>query len=294
MRGFESSRTSRFVAGLLLTIAAVGYELGAFGVPLLAALDRFFYDNRQRLQLVVPDDRIVIVDIDERSLAEQGRWPWSRSTLAQLNRRLLDEGGARVVGYDVVFGEPQPDDDRFIESIRDRSVVLGYYFSSELGGLRTGKLPSAVLPADVLPSLGLSVTSWDGYGANGALLQQAAAGAGFFNPMIDPDGVVRALPLLAEFDGALYESLAVAVLRRYLDRAALSLTSNALALDDGRQRIRIPLSYGLTALVPYYGRGGSAAGRFRYLSATDVLHGRVDPASLAGRIVLVGTSVADR
>ena len=90
----------------------------------------------------MPEDRVVIVDIDEKSLAQQGRWTWPRATLAELTRRIVDEGGAQVLGFDVVFAEPLPNEDQaFVDAIRGRPVVLGYYFSSDEGGRTIGQLP---------------------------------------------------------------------------------------------------------------------------------------------------------
>ena len=52
------------------------------------------------------DPRVVILDIDEQSLAEQGRWPWGRDKLALLMDKLFNHYGIRLVGFDVVFAEP--------------------------------------------------------------------------------------------------------------------------------------------------------------------------------------------
>jgi len=52
-----------------------------------------------------PDPRIAIVDVDERSLAALGQWPWRRDRLGALVDRLR-ESGARTIALDLVFGEP--------------------------------------------------------------------------------------------------------------------------------------------------------------------------------------------
>lgn len=289
----------RPVIGLAFTLAACAGVLGVLPFPVSDALDRLIYDARVRSQAAQPDERVVIVDVDERSLAEVGRWPWQRAAIAELVTRIVDRGGASVMGMDTLFAEPERGsggDEALAAALQGRPVVLGYYFSSDRGGVTTGLLPAPVMNVGAFAQSGHRITVWSGYGSNLAVLQGAAAGAGFFNPIVDADGVVRALPLLAEYGGQVYESLALAVLRRHLGNASLLLTSERLLLQGERGEAALPLSTGTTALVPFAGRlGGSADGaasgsRFRYVSAADVLAGRVEPEVFRGRIVLLGTS----
>src|SRR5690606_34406054 len=102
----------------------------------------------------------------------------------------------------------------------------------------------------------------------------------------------RALPLLAEYRGGVYESLAVAVLREYLGHASIEVAgaSETLVLHGTRDRVEIPVSVGFTAMVPTMGRGGPDGGHFPYVSAADVLNGKVDWSRMQDRIVLVGTT----
>jgi len=297
MSPLQKSRFWRAIAGLAVVVAFAAADLGAFRAPALSALDRELYDGRQRLAAPALDERIVVVDIDERSLAEQGRWPWDRGRIAALAEALVDRGGAAVVGFDVVFAERQAgteDDARLARALAGRPVVLGYYFSSDREGRTSGALPAPLYQGDAARELAPRITHANGFGANLGELQRAARGSGFFNPFLggglDPDGVIRALPLLAGYRGAVYESLAVAVLREYLGNASLAIRGDLLALDGARGRVELPVSAGFTAMVPLAGRGGPAGGHFRYLSATDVLEGRVDWNLLRGRIVLVGTT----
>ena len=297
MSPLQKSRFWRALAGLAVVFALSAADLGAFRASGLSALDRELYDGRQRLATPVLDDRIVIVDVDERSLAEQGRWPWDRGKIADLTEALVDRGGAAVVGFDVVFAERQAgteDDARLAQALADRPVVLGYYFTSDREGRTSGALPAPLYDGDAARELAPRVTHANGFGANLGELQRAARSSGFFNPFLggglDPDGVIRALPLLAGYRGAVYDSLAVAVMREYLGNASLAVQGDRLALDGTRGRVELPISAGFTAMVPLAGRGGPAGGRFRYLSATDVLEGRVDWNLLRGRIVLVGTT----
>lgn len=297
MSALQRSRLWRALAGLAIVAAFVAADLGALRIDGLSALDRELYDGRQRLTTPAHDDRIVIVDIDERSLAEHGRWPWDRATIAALVEALVDRGGAAVVGLDILFAERQEGGDgdaRLARTLAERPVVLGYYFSSDRDGHTSGALPRPLYEGDAARELAPRVTRASGFGANLADFQRTARASGFFNPFLggglDSDGVIRALPLLIGYGDAVYDSLAVAVMREYLGNASLAVQGDRLVLEGRRGRVEFPVSARFTAMVPLAGRGGPNGGRFRYLSASDVLDGRVDWGLLRDRIVLVGTT----
>ncbi len=342
----------RLVVTLLPLLLALLHAGGWWHIGALEQLDHLVYDVRLRATMPrTLDPRIVVVDIDEASLAEVGHWPWGRDTVARLVDELWDRQQARLIGFDMLFAEPdtssglqalqqlaagplrhQPGfaqqlqalapqldyDARLAQAVQGRKVVLGYYFNndndndSNNGSGSSGHI-RGVLPAPVMgaqPGLG-HVTAWDGYGANIAVLAKAAPQAGFFNAVADSDGVVRSIPLLAQYQGQYYEALALALYRRLLDlpRLVPGLAPSAsgprlsrlqllpAAPEVGRPPIpaipaipSIALDRRAIALVPFRGPGGPEGGSFRYLSAADVLAGRLPAASLAGKIVLVGTS----
>ena len=97
----------RIGLGILVLLVLLGHAVRWLPLPFLTSQDAFFYDVRARA--TAPggvDERIVIVDLDEKSLSEVGRWPWGRDRMAQLVERLFGEYGVRVLGFDVVFAEP--------------------------------------------------------------------------------------------------------------------------------------------------------------------------------------------
>ncbi|MCP4041024.1 MAG: adenylate/guanylate cyclase domain-containing protein [Gammaproteobacteria bacterium] len=231
---------------LFFLIHVSGYVTWGF----VEHLENWAYD--QRITFTMPDtqdNRIVIVDIDEKSLKEEGRWPWPRYKLAKLMDRMFDDYGVAIVGFDVVFAEPdessglsvlerledkefkgddlfarkleeiRPElnyDQIFADSIKGRAVVLGYYFSDKgIGGdvPQVGQLPDPAFRAGHFTGRKITFIGADGFGANLAQLQENAAAAGHFNPFIDNDGVVRRVTMLYEYDGAHYESLSLAVAR---------------------------------------------------------------------------------
>ncbi len=283
-------RLWRLALGVVLLACFAWLSGWRESVSWLHHLDHKVYDLRLTREPARLDERIVIVDIDEQSLAEQGRWPWPRSDIARLIERM---GQARVIGFDVVFADRILDEQRPLaleQAIERHPVVLGYYFSSEREAHRTGVLPAPAFPRAILPA-STRVTDWRGYGANLPSLGAAAKAQGFFNPIADADGVVRSLPLMAEFEGQLFESLTLATVRQYLGAHQMFLGDDELKLraPDGKLA-RLPFSQGLSLLVPYRMGKGRSGGNFRYFSASQVLEGQVPAQVFADRIVLVGSS----
>lgn len=281
------------------------------------------------------DTRIAILDIDEKSLAEkedggEGHWPWPRDRLALLLDKLFEKYEVAIVGFDVVFAErdessgirvlerlgeqelrdvaefqsalkrikPQLQyDDIFARKMEDRRVVLGYVFSNTEAGRvqKKGLLPQPVFPRDAFATRPIYTTSWNGYTANLERLQKKAASGGHFNSNTDDDGIVRRVPMLAEYNGAYYEPLSLAMVRTLFDLRTVgavlpdeAYTSPQYAGLEWLQvgSMRVPLDETASALVPY--RGGQ--GSFNYFSLVDVLNERINPAELKGKIALVGAT----
>jgi adenylate cyclase len=327
----------RVAVSLLPLLLGVLHVLGLLPMGALQRLDDQLYDARLRWSMPATlDERVVIVDIDERSLAEVGRWPWSRDRVADLVDVLFDRHGISLLGMDTVFAEPddssglrqlerlareelksQPGfaeqldrlrptldhDQRLATALRGRPVVLGFYFSNESGGRTSGVLPAPVLRQEALRGRSLPAIQWTGYGSNLPAFTAAAPLSGFFNAVPGADGVVRSLPLLAEHEGAYYESLALALFRattgsptvepRFPPQPVIGGRydlPHSIALRKGAVSLEIPVDERLAVLVPFRGPGGPQGGSFRYVSASDLLANRVAPEALRGRIVLLGTT----
>ncbi|WP_439112480.1 CHASE2 domain-containing protein [Hydrogenophaga sp.] len=331
----------RVAVTLLPLIFAILHAVGMVPMGLLQRLDDIIYDTRLRATMPATlDDRVVIVDIDEKSLAEVGRWPWSRHHMARLVDTLFEDQRIALLGFDTVFAEPddssglrqlqqlasgalanqpgfaervqslQPEldyDAQFARALQGRPVVLGYYFTSDRDGRTSGVLPAPVMQPEALGGRTVLATRWDGFGANIAPLAQAAPRAGFFNAITARDGVVRSLPLLAEHQGRYYESLSLAMFRLLLGSPQVEpgfpverfLTHDYQALESVRltqgtpsvaTSLAIPVDDRVATLVPFRGPGGPQGGSFTYVSAVDLLAGRVPAGQLHNKIVLVGTS----
>src|SRR5688572_3146839 len=217
-------------------------------------MELFAYDAR--LRLFMPrtlDPRVVILDIDEKSLNAEGRWPWGRNKLAVMVKQLFEHYKIKVLGFDVAFAEPDSssglaslddlgkgerkddaeyqawlekarpklDYDRmFAEEIGKHPVVLGFF----LGG-KTDR--AGTLPPPTFAEKSLGEPGWQfrhhlstGFSGNIGQLQERAAAAGHLYPALDVDGVTRRVPMFMKYGDGFYEALSFAVTRTYLDNAA--------------------------------------------------------------------------
>lgn len=323
--------TIRILAGLALTAFFIGHAANAWRVDLIERAEAIIYDTRLRLTMPgTGDARIVILAIDERSLGEFGRWPWSRDLMARLMDRLFGEYGVALAAFDVVWAEADNSsgmatldalaagplredadfrkaysevragldyDGRFAASMKGRPVVLGYYLSSEPGAVRANAIGAPTLAPGAVEGHWVPFTVWSGYTGNLPAYVRAAAGAGHINPIVDPDGSVRRVPMLAELDGARYEAFSLAIVRALLAGQAADGKAPPVRPGfpaDGRGGLewlevgplRIPVDASGSALVPYHGARGS----FDYVALADVLSGKAQPERLKGKAVLVGAT----
>jgi adenylate cyclase len=318
---------------LILALLGVftAHAAGWLNLPWLPQLESVLYDAR--IRAVAPgtsDDRIVVVDIDEKSLREkdrggEGRWPWRRDRLARLVADLFEKYGVTLVATDIILSEKDassgleildqlarhelkgvPEFAARLESLRPSlafdhllgkamqggPVVLGYAFHNDKPSANT-HLPEGLSP-DAWGLTRLRAQTYPGYAGLLPELQTQAAGAGHLNPLRDADGVIRRVPMLIEHAGRYYPALSLAVVQTLTGAPPLSVVSSAYGQGDYRVEklavgpIEIPVDGALNALVPFRGPARS----FAYVSAVDVLQGRVPVEQLKNRIVLIGTSAA--
>ena len=315
----------------MITVLFLLHHIERVNIPLLNNIENIAYDLR--LKLSVPgtiDSRIVILDIDEKSLAQEGRWPWSRDKLSFLTDMLFDYYQIKLLGFDIVFSEPDTSsglglldklsknelagneefstivkkltpqlnfDTVFANSLENRSIVMGYYFNNASNNINpSSSLPKPAYNLKDLPPIGLIQSH--GYGANLKTLQDKAIYGGYFNNQsIDIDGSFRRLPLITEYDGKIYESLSLAMYRRLLDQAPLEFTFNS-GYDLASSIPRLEAINIESLSIPVTDQGVALVpylgkqGSFKYISATDVLNGITPPEELMNKIIIMGATAA--
>jgi adenylate cyclase len=326
-RKVSLNTVARVGLGLLLVLAFLVSESEVFQLGFLQRLELQAYDARLRMFMPgTVDPRIVILDIDEKTLINEGRWPLSRDKFATMVQQLFERYKIRVLGFDVAFPEPDTSsglptleriastdlkDNAEYKAFLDRSrasldydrifaaqiakypVVLGFFLSPKAE--RSGVLPMPIYTAETLGTGAFRHTQATGYSGNRPELQKEAAASGHLSPGLDIDGVTRRIPMMMRVDDGYHEAMSLAVTRLYLGNVPLKVRTGSTG--TGRDAVswitefevgdrKIPLDDAMAALVPY--RGGRNS--FRYVSATDVIRGTLPANELVDKIVIVGTS----
>jgi adenylate cyclase len=270
----------------------------------------FYQSLRPRQTVARP---VTIVDIDETSLKEIGQWPWPRTIVADLVTQ-LSQLGAVAIAFDVIFAEPDrmspsiaatsfrnldddtrnklrslPSNDEVLaEAIQRSRVVVGQVGSatpvprSETeAALQTGFAVKGPNPTPFL-------VTFAGLLRNVPAIEQAAAGRGVFSILPERDGIVRRVPIIMQAQGAMVPSLSMELLRVVADSGAILVRTD----EAGVQSAAVP---GLELPTDQNGRLWVHFNRHdpgRYISANDVLQGRVLRDHVEGKLVLIGTSAA--
>ena len=320
--------------GLLCTFVTLWLEVG--DVPGVASviqrLEYLVYDQRLSVMPkpdVPAENRIVIVDLDERSLQAEGQFPWNRIKVGQLVEKLRD-AGVLVVGFDITFPEPDRNirdllapvnldelDERFIQTLSSIEPLIDSdrYFASVMGSgidvvlainfniqndVAYNSLPASLVDIDPALALRLPLREMSGFTGNIDVLQEAAAGSGSMNQLPDSDGIVRRVPLVLRYQNRLFPTLALEMVRVYNFEESYELILEdfggvnrvtGVRIGANAGQFEIPTNERAEVLVPYVGASSlGEVAHFPYVSATDVLNDRVPREVLENSLVLVGTS----
>ncbi|GAA6135667.1 adenylate/guanylate cyclase domain-containing protein [Oceaniserpentilla sp. 4NH20-0058] len=320
-----SSYGTRFLAAVISAVIIWAALSQGSSASVFTRIEYLLYDIRFNLFLPITkressDHKIAIIDIDEQSIVNEGRFPWSRQKVAHLIER-LGEAGAIIIAFDVVFSEKETNpverinqtvpadwlqsidtakwqeisqladaDAVMAKAMGQNDVVLGFFFQDE-EAYQNGQLPPSVFSVPQEWQNKLVVTQRPGYTANIPSLQSHAGGGGFVTMFPDFDGTVRRAPLLIRHGDQLYPSLALSAAMRYLfiDSIEPSVVEvgDVLALTHVAVSEKpAPTSPAGFVSVPYQGPAFS----YPYYSATDVLRGNLEPGVLDGAVVFVGAS----
>lgn len=257
------SRTCLVMAVFAALVASI-----LFMANLLQRWDNLVYDLELRIFARPANPEIVIVAIDENSLQQLGRWPWSRNIHAQLLNR-LSAAEVKAVGMDILFMEPErghPDADmQLAESLQvNGRVVLPVL-------LEMGHANAAIQLLEPLPQLA-----------------RAAALLSHVNVNMDGAGEVRSITLNIAYDSRNIPAFSLAMLQVAKPDWH---TANSAFADTGANLASVASGAGLNKnrlLIPFAG----PVGHFHRVSYVDVLRNAAIGSSLRDKFVLVGITAA--
>lgn len=251
----------------VITIAAAALVVLLVLSELTARADAWVYDVLVGGTLWHADDRIVLVDIDQRSLAELGRWPWSRRTHAQLIDHLR-EAEVKGVALNILLSEPalfDPEGDALLARALNRSGKVVLPVLAEPGQINTPAVELMPIPE----------------------FAASAAALGHAEMPLDDDGVARRMFLQAGMGSPHWPALALALLQLNTGSSG-NLTAKLPGRHYSEPDAASPQRWvrDHEVLIPY----ARSPNGFRHVSYTDVLHNRVPPSLLRGRWIIVGVA----
>lgn len=230
--------------------------------------------------------RVVVVDIDERSIQAIGSWPWSRARQAELLES-LDRAGVGLKVLDILFDGAGTDDARLARALSSPvPTVMAQLFSLSPEPKVQSGLLSGALGLSACPQASRIAY---GYMAPPPGLATTTPFVGHITPIVDPDGAIRRLPALVCFEGKVYPALSVAGLMAATNAPPV-LVRGRSALDPSWRLelgdMHVPLDESGQMRVSYQ----TPRAGFVSISAVDLLQDRVPADLLRGAWVLVGAT----
>ena len=305
--------------GLLIFAVLVSFLPILNPLQIFSNLQNYSFDTLQRLlpREIYAEDPVVIIDIDDRSLAEIGQWPWSRNQLAKLTNQAY---AAAALGFDIVFAEPDrtnpqnfissyplneslkkelsalpSNDELFAQAITDHgTVVLGQALNNK-NNIKPSKAKFGLVTQGDDPKQ--FITNYSGIQNNIQQLESSAAGVGSMS-IGNNDAIVRQLPTFERVDDQLVPSLALEMTRVAVGASTFQIKSSnasseeAYGAQTGINNIKLgPLT------IPTTPKGNAwvyfaPSKNISTISAADVISGAVPPEFFEGKVALIGTSAA--
>ena len=251
------------------------------------------------------ESRLVIVSIDERSLAEVGPWPWSRETLAELSTAITD-AGAQLQLHDILYAEAKDGDQQLVAALnRAPGAVIAQIPVLEVNQA-PDLAPQTVRAGQLGGQLSGIACSQQGLVSSSSYLAPHAGFAGIAKghiaPIVNSDGSISKQPAAVCIDGEAYPALALAALLKASNmglpqdaaqrsgaqlRAGTSLFSAPQTLTlDAYPGLSVPLDANGNLRLSF----GRAPSSYVAVPAVDVLNGAVEPALFDNAWVLVGAT----
>jgi adenylate cyclase len=306
LRGLVLGWGRRAAWAILILFLALQAGAGSiFDIPRLALFDLY----QRTLPRLRDSDPVKIVAIDNPSLAAIGQWPWPRQIDAELIKKILDQHPA-ALGIDLLWSEPDrqspeqflkqandlpqsvsdalrqlPSHDRLLSDALAAGPVAIGLGADDKGPNQTGPL-TPVRQVGGVAEPGKPLPDFAGALRSIAELDRAAPGHGLLAVAPDADGVYRRLPMFSMIAGHLVPSFSLETLRLAAQAPLIDLylkgrTVQGVAVGE----LKIPTQSDGSIWINFSPRDDR-----RFVSAVDVLSGKVAPDAFDQRLVLIGVT----
>ncbi|WP_375724994.1 adenylate/guanylate cyclase domain-containing protein [Arcobacter sp. KX21116] len=244
--------------------------------------------------------KVVIINIDEKSINKLGQWPFSRDHMAQVLANLTN-AGAGIIGIDIIFsesdrsspsymakklniqGEFRDNDQLLAAVIYQTPTVLGYYFTKDLS-----KNTKPVPVTKFTPAASPHLLNFENVVTNISPIQENAYSSGFFNAFNDQQGKIIKMPLLLQYKNKIYPSLVFEMVSIASNTSSVKIVQDNYAISGVKlSNIDIPTDNSGFMRINFRGAKGS----FKYISFLDILNGDFDPKDINGKFILIGSSI---
>lgn len=241
-----------------------------------------------------PEQRITLIAIDEKSLAQEGAWPWPRDTMARLVTA-LDRAGVQLQLHDIVYPESRPGDEQLLSALQSSAgaVLAQLPVTQSSQDVRTGVLTHPVSGVSCGAEQGAVLATAQSFIGNNQLF--AAIPKGHIAPVVSSDGAIRKIPAIICVDGNAYPALAISAFLQALSTQSwgASVQPGSGLFDapqimqlDGYPGLGIPLDAVGNMRISYR----NLPETYRAVSAVDVLNGAFDADMLDNTWALVGVT----
>jgi adenylate cyclase len=266
-----------------------------------------FFNARDELKT---GDNVVVVDIDDRSLNEIGQWPWSRNTMAKLIEN-INSMSPSCIGYGIIFSEEDrtspshinPDSSVALENYdetlamaienSDIPIILGYSFLDTPPSIETHETP--YIPAIIknkVDSKNIGFYEPPNALLNIPIIQDSAYSSGFLNSISDENGRIVYMPLVMQYKGQFFPSLALELVRTIYSAREINIEkNNVLGNYITLANIKIPVDETGSKFVNYVNPEKS----FLHISAVDILNKNFNNfliSDISSKVVLVGSNAS--
>lgn len=263
-------------------------------------LREFFFEIRGEIKT---SDKVIIIDIDEKSIQKIGQWPFSRDYIAQVLINLTNSG-IGMIGLDIIFsesdrsspsnmakilgveGEFQDNDKLLGQVIANTPTILGYFFTKDLS-YKDKKAPNIPAKYQGMMKNNQNLVSSEGVVTNVEDIQNNAYSSGFFNAYSSNHGKITKMPMVLSYKDKIYPSLSLEMVRIALNSENVNLIEDEFGIK-GLQLNELYIPTDKNGFMSINFRG--AKNTFKYLSFVDILEGNYKQEDIQGKFALFGTS----